>query len=160
MARDRSLTVKVLTTVARNLAPAIAELNRQQRRLARVEKYFVVIDHDLYAPPEELRPWPGENGILYRFKTQFFSEGWDVNSGEATLGYVIQVMRCYSMRKGMAKRLFGAWRRTKKHESTLVRLLVVDDGVPALFHDGKRYSGDIKGLRQILHDIGWPNDAP
>ncbi|GAA4135584.1 hypothetical protein [Actinomadura keratinilytica] len=160
MSRERSLTVKVLTAAARDLALAIAELNSRQRRLARVERYFVAIDHDLYAPAQELRPWPGENGILYRFEAQSFTEGWDVASGEATLGYVIKVKRCYSTRKGVAKRVFGAWRRTATRESTLVRLLVVDDGVPALFHDGKRYSGDIKGLCRILHDIGWPNHAP
>ncbi|MEV1001351.1 hypothetical protein [Nonomuraea sp. NPDC050202] len=156
MSRERSLTLKILTAAVRDLAPAIDELNRRQRRrAARVEQYFVAIEHSLNGPAEELRPWPSEN-VLYRFHKQYFGEGWNVENSKGTLGYGIHMARCFTSRKGLAKRVFGGWRNTNVWETTWARLLVVDDGVPALFLDRKQYSGDIAGWRQILRDTGWP----
>ncbi|MEU0534848.1 hypothetical protein [Amycolatopsis tolypomycina] len=155
MSRERSLTLKVLNAAARELAPAIEEFNRQQRRASRVAEYFVVVEHRLGGPAEELAPWPSEKNVLYRFTRQSFGEGWGVESGDGTLGYSIQLMRCHTVRKGLAKRVFGGWRRWDRRESNWVRLLVVDDGVPALFFDRKRYSGDVAGWRRILRETGW-----
>ncbi|MGN9760155.1 hypothetical protein [Streptomyces sp. SD31] len=160
MSRERSLTLKVLTAAARDLSPVIEELNRQQRHAARVEEFFVVIEHGLSGPAEELRPWSSERDVLYRFEKQYFVGDWDVESGEGTLGYSIDVRRCYTGRKGLAKRVFGGWRHRSVWQGTSVRLLVVDDGVPALFWDRKRYSGDVEGWRQILRDIDWPELHP
>ncbi|WP_433463526.1 hypothetical protein [Spirillospora sp. CA-128828] len=156
MSRERSLTLEVLSAAAPHLALAIAELNSKQRRAARVERYFVVIEHELDGPAEELRPWPGEEGLLYRFNQQHFAGDWGVESGETTLGYSLHLMRCSTGRTGMAQRILGGWRRRSVHEGAWARLLVVDDGVPALFLGGKRYSGGNKGWRHMLQDLGWP----
>lgn len=161
MSRERSLTLKVLSAAAPQLALAVAELNGQQRRAARRAEAFVIIEHQMYGPPEELRPWPGEEDVLYRFDQQHFvGDGWLVESGDTTLGYSIEVMRCSTGRRGLAKRVLGGWRRTNVWQRTFGRLLVVDDGVPALFLDKKRYSGTNKGLRQMLQDTGWPELQP
>ncbi|MDL4813099.1 hypothetical protein [Actinomadura opuntiae] len=161
MSRERSLTLKVLSAAAPQLALAVVELNRQQRRAARVADAFVVIEHQLHGPPEKLRPWPGEEDILYRFDQQHFvGDGWLVEPGETTLGYSIEVKRCSTMRKGLAKRMLGGWRRTYVSQRTFGRLLVVDDGVPALFLNRKRYSGSNAGLRQMLQDTGWSELQP
>jgi hypothetical protein len=160
MSPEHQLTLKTLAAAVRDLTPAIEELNRQQRRAARVEDWFVVVEHELHRPPEQLAVWPSEKGAVYQFRGQSFGEGWNVTSDMCTLGYSINVKHCYSRRKGLSRRVFGGWTSASQSANTFVRLLVVDDGVPALFLDGNRYSGDVEGWREVVRDTGWTELQP
>lgn len=163
MSRERDVTLGTLARAARDLAPTIRRLNRRQRHAARVRPTFAFIKHELYT---DLGIWSPKENAVYQFEKQVFGEGCDVTTRTCTLGHCYFVVHFQSEYERPTQLILGGWRRRRRYwryddtEGLLgaepVRLLVVDDGVPALFWERSRYSGDVSGLQRIFEEIGWP----